>query len=317
MLNIIIPCYNCKDTLSDTLNSLISQTQKKFLVTTVEDGLDDDIKDIVNQYKNKLNIRHIRQWENKGPGSARQKGFDSENMCEYVLFLDSDDMLMPHAVEVLNRESQVHKPDILMSNFVQHQKYGISGTIPNKNNATWLHGKVYRRKFLEDNNIRFSEKIKYNEDSVFNTIAFNMTNNIYKTDAVTVLWVDNKNSITRSNKTFSIDCLPEFIIGKIEALNFLFQKKEITDFSKILPFEIVNIFTHYQKYLSKNKNMTKIVDIELSNFLNQKEISNLFKDNDFLKEILFALSERKNINCFEKQTFSQFISNFNVIIESI
>ena len=63
--------------------------------------------------------------------------------------------------------------------------------------------------------------------------------------------------------------------------------------------------------------MTKIVDIELSNFLNQKEISNLFKDNDFLKEILFALSERKNINCFEKQTFSQFISNFNVIIESI
>lgn len=315
ILNIIIPCYNCKDTLSDTLNSLISQTQKKFLVTIVEDGFDDNIKDIVSEYKNKLNIRYIRQWENKGPGLARQIGFDSESLCEYVLFLDSDDMLMPHAVEILNRESSLHKPDILVSNFVQHGKYGISGTVTYKHNSTWLHGKVYSRKFLEENNIRFSTKIRYNEDSFFNTIAFNMAKNICRTDAITVLWRDNKNSITRSDRNFAVGSIPEFIIGKIEALNFLFERKEDNDFKEIFSREIVNIYNHYQIFLHKNKNMEKIIDIELSNFLGRKEINSLFKDKTFLQLIIDSLFRRKKNNFFETQTFSQFMKNFNIEIE--
>ena len=40
-----------------------------------------------------------------------------------------------------------------------------------KKSESWLHGKIYKRKFLEKNNIKFNES-RYNEDVYFNELIF-------------------------------------------------------------------------------------------------------------------------------------------------
>ena len=59
MINVIIPAYNCSKTLGRTLASLVAQTDTDFEVTVVDDCSTEDIKTIVDGYKDKLNIIKI------------------------------------------------------------------------------------------------------------------------------------------------------------------------------------------------------------------------------------------------------------------
>jgi glycosyltransferase involved in cell wall biosynthesis len=60
MINVIIPAYNCCLTLGRTLSSLVAQTDENFEVIIVDDCSTEDIKSIVDDYSNKLNITYIR-----------------------------------------------------------------------------------------------------------------------------------------------------------------------------------------------------------------------------------------------------------------
>ena len=61
-----------------------------------------------------------------------------------------------------------------------------------------MHGKIYRRSFLEDNNIRFNTS-RVNEDNGFNRLVVLLTKNISHLDEVVYVYKENDNSITRRN----------------------------------------------------------------------------------------------------------------------
>lgn len=311
MINVIIPCYNSTETLPKTLDSLIAQTQSRFFVTVVDDCSEENMLSIVNDYEDKLNINYIRLTENGGPGVARQAGLDN-SICEYVMFLDADDMLMPQAMEVLNREVNKNKPDILISAFIQQNKYGIDRIVHSTETATWVHGKVYNCSFLRKNNIRFPEELRINEDGSFNTMALNMAENIYRTSVITVLWVDNKNSLTRKDKNFTIDCIPSHIEGQIYAYNFLLDNKGIIS---SLPIGLVHIYNYYQVMDYNNLSLSIKAEKELEKFL--LKINNLgcLKNQDFRKNIIKTLCDKKNTfdyEYFEKITFEQWLKKYGV-----
>lgn len=311
MINVIIPCYNSTETLPKTLDSLIAQTQSRFFVTVVDDCSEENMLSIVNDYEDKLNINYIRLTENGGPGVARQAGLDN-SICEYVMFLDADDMLMPQAMEVLNREVNKNKPDILISAFIQQNKYGIDRIVHSTETATWVHGKVYNCSFLRKNNIRFPEELRINEDGSFNAMALNMTENIYRTSVITVLWVDNKNSLTRKDKNFTIDCIPSHIEGQIYAYNFLLDNKGIIS---SLPIGLVHIYNYYQVMDYNNLSLSIKAEKELEKFL--LKINNLgcLKNQDFRKNIIKTLCDKKNTfdyEYFEKITFEQWLKKYGV-----
>lgn len=311
MINVIIPCYNSTETLPKTLDSLIAQTQSRFFVTVVDDCSEENMLSIVNDYEDKLNINYIRLTENGGPGVARQAGLDN-SICEYVMFLDADDMLMPQAMEVLNREVNKNKPDILISAFIQQNKYSIDRIVHSTETATWVHGKVYNCSFLRKNNIRFPEELRINEDGSFNTMALNMAENIYRTSVITVLWVDNKNSLTRKDKNFTIDCIPSHIEGQIYAYNFLLDNKGIIS---SLPIGLVHIYNYYQVMDYNNLSLSIKAEKELEKFL--LKINNLgyLKNQDFRKNIIKTLCDKKNTfdyEYFEKITFEQWLKKYGV-----
>lgn len=222
IVDIIIPTYKARGTLPKALDSLVAQTKKMFIVTIVQDCDGEDYSDIIEEYKRRgLQIRWIPLPDNRGPGGARQAGMDTDKMCDYFMFLDADDMYMPRAVELLSREIMLHNADIASSDFIAESE-GTPGTLMDvfSTPVTWCHGRIYKAKYLRDNNIRFLDGLRANEDAYFNLIAHNCTDKKIKIKEITYIWRDNKNSITREGgrENFFLNTWETYITSQVEAL---------------------------------------------------------------------------------------------------
>ena len=78
MLGIVIPAYKRKDCLRQALQSLCYQTYRKFFFILVDDHSPEPLKDVVEEFDNRLHIIYRYAEENGGPGVARQIGL---NLC--------------------------------------------------------------------------------------------------------------------------------------------------------------------------------------------------------------------------------------------
>jgi len=95
--SVIIPAYNCAHLISDTLNSVFSQSFKNFEIIIVNDGSTDNTSEVLNSYHHKKNIVVIHQ-ENKGEGGARNCGIFAAR-GQYLAFLDQDDLWFPWTLQ--------------------------------------------------------------------------------------------------------------------------------------------------------------------------------------------------------------------------
>ncbi len=86
--SIIVPVYNRPDELHELIESLSNQLFRDFELIVVEDGSDKLSDKVIDQYKNKLTIKYLKQG-NTGPAIARNNGM-SAAAGEYFLFIDSD-----------------------------------------------------------------------------------------------------------------------------------------------------------------------------------------------------------------------------------
>ena len=104
-LDVIIPCYNAKDTLSDTLSSIkVQNNTKNIKVYLVNDCSDYDYKEFIDQFSNYFHIEEIKIDNNVGPGEARNIGIRNSNN-PYIVFIDSDDVLYSSdSLETLYKE---------------------------------------------------------------------------------------------------------------------------------------------------------------------------------------------------------------------
>ena len=108
--SIIIPAYNAEAYLQRCLDSIFSQEFEDYEVVVINDGSTDDTAELLVQYAaGHTNLRVITQ-SNQGMATARNRGIDKAK-GEYILFVDSDDELMPHALS--NLAPQINGEDII------------------------------------------------------------------------------------------------------------------------------------------------------------------------------------------------------------
>ena len=197
MINVIIPAYNCRTTLGRTLSSLAAQTDPNFEVIIVDDCSTEDLKSIVDDYRDKLSIVYIRNERNLGCGMSRQVGIDNATQ-KFIAFLDSDDMFMPYAIETFNSIIEAN-PDTeyLHSYFYEQIVINNNPAIYLwKDNYTACHGKLYNVELIKKYGIRNSPLVKWADDSFFNSMCSELMN-MSIINVPTVLWTNNKNSIMR------------------------------------------------------------------------------------------------------------------------
>ena len=182
--SIIIPCYNCSNTIYKTLQSLDNQSNKQFEVIIIDDGSTDNTHEIIESWieKTKCKTKYIRTL-NMGVSIARNKGL-SVASGEFILFLDSDDVYHSEFVSILvnqmetkeidtafcsytNNLVELHNTDINKDKFESLtnstlMNYYLTNEIPC---GMWSF--IYRRKIIVNNDLYFTEGAKYGEDTEF------------------------------------------------------------------------------------------------------------------------------------------------------
>ena len=115
MITFIIPAYQAEDTLRETIDSVLWQTDESWRMILVNDGSTDRTKEICLEYREQLpeKITYLSQ-SNKGLGCARNAGMALVK-TRYMAFLDSDDRLMPNFVETIALYTRKHEPEVILT----------------------------------------------------------------------------------------------------------------------------------------------------------------------------------------------------------
>jgi glycosyltransferase involved in cell wall biosynthesis len=98
LITIIIPTKNRCSLLQETLDSVLAQTYSDWEVIVVDDGSEDGTIEILESLTDER-IRFIKR-DSMPSGAPACRNIGAENaQGEHLIFLDSDDLLLPHALE--------------------------------------------------------------------------------------------------------------------------------------------------------------------------------------------------------------------------
>ena len=100
MISVIVPVYNVEEYLEECLESIQYQTYTDIEVILVNDGSTDSSKEICERFCQADSRFRLINQENKGQSAARNLGV-KESIGEYLMFVDSDDVINKNVLEVL------------------------------------------------------------------------------------------------------------------------------------------------------------------------------------------------------------------------
>ena len=100
LVSIIIPYFNKKNYIKDAVNSVLNQTFKNIEIIIIYD--DENLSDyyyLMDEYRNKKNIKIFKNIKNIGAGLSRNIGI-KKSTGEIIAFLDSDDIWRTNKLEI-------------------------------------------------------------------------------------------------------------------------------------------------------------------------------------------------------------------------
>lgn len=324
-IDIIIPAYNVEDKiLFKCLSSIACQDISEDLkITIVDDGSTiQNYKKIAKFFKPFLDIQVLRYEENKGPGVARQYAIDRTNN-EYIVFIDADDTFAgAYSLHILRTslEEEGENCVLCVSDFEEYLIENELVYIRNYSNTlTGIAGKIYRRDFLEKNNIRFLST-KSCEDSGFNNLIKLYTQNekqIKNIPTVVYHYHYNPESVTRKdiqNGWYYKQSFQDFIANSINFMKI--AKKNQNKINQkhcyeMLSRNICQLYTFYLRCLincpeTNEKNL--ILCKEYYKFFNyfEKNISNELMVESYQNTLIQAQREQ-NFNFIPPFSFYEFL----------
>ncbi|HZC42334.1 MAG TPA: bifunctional glycosyltransferase family 2 protein/CDP-glycerol:glycerophosphate glycerophosphotransferase [Streptosporangiaceae bacterium] len=136
-ISVVVPFFNNGDDLGDCLRSIAGQTFPDLEVIMVDDGSADNGPEIARRWAASDPRFTLIQSPHGGPGGARNRGIGRAR-GEYLAFVDGDDMLPPHAYEVL-----LHTLESSGSDFVSGavQRIATDGIRPSLLHAKAIKGR--------------------------------------------------------------------------------------------------------------------------------------------------------------------------------
>lgn len=153
LISIIIPVYNVEKYIRPCLESVFRQNldESVFEIIIVNDGTQDHsmeiIQDIIKQHPN---ISVINQ-ENQSLSVARNNGI-ARAKGEYILMLDSDDLLIDNSLSLLLEEAVKSKADLVVADFLEMADEEIEANNVIHQEEWYVEEKSGNRLFLEDLN---------------------------------------------------------------------------------------------------------------------------------------------------------------------
>lgn len=146
-ISVIIPAYNTQLYLDECLNSVINQTYKDIEIICIDDNSEDSSIDIIRAYKKKdTRISIVELNQNSGPGHARNQGLNVAT-GDYTVFLDSDDYLDIHILDIAVASGKLLDVDILVFN---GEAFDHKTSRIHSKKYHYLEERFFKDKYIED-----------------------------------------------------------------------------------------------------------------------------------------------------------------------
>ena len=191
LFSIVIPMYNVQEYIVECLDSIVAQDSSDVEIICVDDGSTDDTLAITQKWKEEHPaVRMIvLQQTNQRQAAARNYAFKYAS-GEYIIMLDSDDVLFPDYLSIVRQDVNKYHSDIVACSVVN---WYPNSDVPFVENAAYSHpefcmfdsGKafldyfvklkhwgptgmfyIFKRSMLERYGLKFTEGI-YHEDDIF------------------------------------------------------------------------------------------------------------------------------------------------------
>lgn len=115
-VTVIISAYNTEKYIAECLESAITQTFEDIEIICVNDGSTDHTLDIMEEYARKDSRIRIISKDNTGYGHSMNIGIDQAS-GRYVVFLESDDYILPTMCERMYQVCEQHELEIVKCDF--------------------------------------------------------------------------------------------------------------------------------------------------------------------------------------------------------
>lgn len=180
-VSVVVPVYNSQQTLLRCLESIASQTFHNFEAIVVDDGSTDFSPKICDDFAASDGRFKVVHTKNRGVSSARNQGIDLAHGT-WICFVDSDDFVEANYLE--NLVKNAGNVDLVVSGLKRISKNNVAYvTFPDRivgieerlfylqeyplSDSGYPVSKLFKRKILCENNVRFNWKIHMFEDVLF------------------------------------------------------------------------------------------------------------------------------------------------------
>lgn len=116
-ISIVVPIYNVEMYIEKCIDSLINQTYTNIEIILVDDGSTDNSYSICQKYADIDSRIKLIHKENGGLSDARNVGIENAT-GNFITFVDSDDWLNYNFCEIMMKEINTTKADIVMGNLI-------------------------------------------------------------------------------------------------------------------------------------------------------------------------------------------------------
>lgn len=103
MISLVIATYNGSKFLREQLDSIYNQTMLPDEIIVVDDCSKDNTIDILQEYKNKYNLKYYRNDSNLGVNKTFEKAI-ALSSGDYIAICDQDDVWLPQKIEILYKK---------------------------------------------------------------------------------------------------------------------------------------------------------------------------------------------------------------------
>lgn len=232
-ISIIIPVYKVEKFIQRCLESVMSQETISWDVECllIDDCTPDNsieiARQLVKNYQGDIDFKFFKHQQNKGLSEARNTGI-REASGDLILFVDSDDYLMPNGLAYLiEAKKQNPNIDVIIGNVYEHKykknQYDIKKMVHIEGGTEvrrWMltnefaisaWNKLFSRQLLIDNNLFFEPQILY-EDIPWTYLLYTKISSILLLPNVTYGYWYNETSISSSSQ-HSNKAVRSFVIG--------------------------------------------------------------------------------------------------------
>ena len=193
-LSIIIPAYNCSQSIKQIVSSIINQSYTDFELIIVNDHSTDNTSDVLRELaKTDDRIRIINQRQNGGASVARNTGI-KQSQGKYIMFFDADDDIRPNTLNTFVSTIKKCNCELVVSGFTvvnikNNQPINSVDVCTNplpkqQRGETWrlyilkllgldgrlyqVWNKIYLAEIIKNNKLQFQKGINFGEDLLFN-----------------------------------------------------------------------------------------------------------------------------------------------------